>query len=116
MKNFDEPLANSFLDKFETHDEFHSLCLKVEDESFYVSPSFLAHQSPVFRAMLLTTNGYTEGKDSMIELPGKKAEDIQTLLNVLYHYEEVEGKHFLRLEFFLSSKSFSSLSWELNLD
>ncbi len=95
MEKSSEPLLNSYSNKFDKIDEFHSLCLKVENEMFYISPSLLAHQSPVFRTMLLSTNGFNEGKNSTIDLPGKKAQDIQTLLNVLYHYEEVEGKEFL---------------------
>jgi hypothetical protein len=86
-----EPSINPYTKQFDVEDEFHSLRLLIEDRIFYVSPSILAHHSPVFRAMLMSTNGYEEKKTAEIKLPGKKADDILILLQVLHLFQPVDG-------------------------
>ena len=59
------------------------LTLVVEDEEYHVHKEVLTEVSPVFKVMLESKN-FRENFVNEIELPGKKKEDIQQLLNVLY--------------------------------
>ncbi|XP_057309605.1 BTB and MATH domain-containing protein 38-like [Hydractinia symbiolongicarpus] len=56
--------------------------LKVEDEKFHVHSMILGFASPVFKAML--SSNFKEGKEKVINLPGKNKRDIVTLLNIIY--------------------------------
>lgn len=86
-----EPSINPYNNQFNVEDEFHSLRLLVEDRIFYVSPSILAHHSPVFRAMLMSKNGYEEKQTAEIKLPGKKSDEILILLQILHLFQPVDG-------------------------
>ena len=61
------------------------LTLHVEDKSFYTHRYILTRCSPVFRVMLESGN-FREKEMDVIELPYKKAEEVQQLLNFVYPF------------------------------
>lgn len=61
------------------------LVLVVEGLEYFVHKSILTKSSPVFKIMLESSH-FKESNMEKIELPDKKGEDIQQLLNFLYPF------------------------------
>ena len=59
--------------------------LVVEDEDIYAHRAVLSYASPVFRVML-ESDHFIEKNSTKINLPYKKVEDIQQLLNFIYPF------------------------------
>lgn len=70
------------------------LVLKVENKEYHVHKRILTEVSPVFKVMLESEN-FREKNLRKIELPGKRAEDMHVLLNLLYPFgHQITGKSF----------------------
>jgi len=63
---------------FDQADSYRSLALQVENRLFWVPRDTLASYSPVFKAMLY--GEFAESHKDTIELPGKKAIDVEEML------------------------------------
>ena len=61
---------------------FSDVVLSVEGAKFHVHKSTLSMWSPVFEKMF--TSDFAEKNAKEIELPGKKAREVEVLLNVVY--------------------------------
>ena len=75
---------------------FSDVVLSVEGVKFHVHKSTLSMWSPVFEKMF--TSGFSERHAEEIDLTGKKAGEVEVLLNIIYMYchgttedEEVSG-------------------------
>jgi len=66
---------------FDERFSYRSLALVVENRQFYVPRDTLASFSPVFEAMFY--GDFAEGRQDQIQLPGKKAKEIEELLRCL---------------------------------
>lgn len=63
---------------------FSDVVLSVEGVKFHVHKSTLSMWSPVFEKML--TSDFLERYAEQIDLPGKKAKEVEVLLNVIYSH------------------------------
>lgn len=59
--------------------------LNVEDERFHVHSNILGFASPVFKAML--SSNFKEGRQKVINLPGKSKTTVLAMLNLIYPIE-----------------------------
>ena len=77
---------------------FSDVVLSVEEAKFHVHKSTLSMWSPVFEKMF--TADFAEKNAKEIELPGKKAGELEVLLNVVYTHgsgQKITGKGFYRM-------------------
>lgn len=65
--------------------EDSDMILIVEDENFHVHSNILSFASPVFKAML--SLDFKEGRDKVVNLPGKEKSTVWAMLNLLYPIE-----------------------------
>lgn len=72
--------------------EDSDVILIVEDEKFHVHSNILSFASPVFKAML--SLDFKEGRDKVVNLPGKEKSTVWAMLNLLYPIEyQIMGKN-----------------------
>ena len=67
---------------------FSDVVLVVEGHKFYVHRSTLSMWSPVFETMF--ASDFKERSSSEITLPGKRAQQIDTLLRLIYYGMDVQ--------------------------
>ena len=70
------------LNDFSAPWKFSDVVLVVEDQKFHVHRSTLSYWSPVFEKMF--TSEFKEKNNEEIPLPGKKASEIEQLLQIMY--------------------------------
>ena len=68
---------------------FSDVVLIVEDTKFYVHKSTLSMWSPVFEKMF--TSEFAERTAEEVPLPGKRVEEMEVLLKLIYSYGKVQG-------------------------
>ena len=61
------------------------LTLYVEEKEFFVHRGILCKYSPVFQVMLESDN-FREKNSQIINLPNKRADDVQQMLNFIYPF------------------------------
>jgi len=61
---------------------FSDVVLSIEETKFHVHKSTLSMWSPVFEKMFTSDFAERDAKD--IELPGKKAQELEVLLKIVY--------------------------------
>ena len=77
MSSTDPPV----LSDQEREDPLTDVILEVDGKRFYTSKSLLALASPVFRCMF--TSQFKEKDQAVIELPGKRQQDVYELLRFI---------------------------------
>jgi len=81
---------------FSRPQHFSDVVLIIEEHKFYLHKSTLSRESPVFETMF--TSGFKEKQEDEINLPGKKADEFEVFLNIIYHFKpsddepEINGK------------------------
>lgn len=75
-------INSTTLNDFSAPWKFSDVVLVVEDQKFHVHRSTLSYWSPVFEKMF--TSEFKEKNNEEISLPGKKASEIEQLLQIMY--------------------------------
>ena len=75
-------INSTTLNDFSAPWKFSDVVLVVEDQKFHVHRSTLSYWSPVFEKMF--TSEFKEKNNEEIPLPGKKASEIEQLLQIMY--------------------------------